>query len=63
MDFTSNLLNAQCKRGELDFLGACPSPPLCYPEPRSVEKAARQLMFSKRPLVIIGKGNKCIIYF
>ncbi|KAK9506620.1 hypothetical protein O3M35_008516 [Rhynocoris fuscipes] len=56
LDFPGNLLNANCKREDLAYPKPCPPPPLCYPDPKFIDKAARQLMYSKRPLVIIGKG-------
>ena len=36
----------------------CPAPPKFLADPSEVEKAVKILTESKKPLVIIGKGNK-----
>ncbi|KAG8232273.1 hypothetical protein J437_LFUL011760 [Ladona fulva] len=56
LDFPANLLTQQVKRGEVLVYPPVPTPPICYPDPKSVKRAAALIMNAKKPLAIVGKG-------
>jgi len=56
LDFPGNLLAQQVASSKVVHTTICPEPPLTWPDPALVSEAARLIMKSRRPLVIVGKG-------
>lgn len=57
LDFPGNILSQKIDSARLNPpVLRCPEPPLAYPDPNLIEKAAELLISSERPLIIVGKG-------
>ncbi|PSN51575.1 2-hydroxyacyl-CoA lyase 1 [Blattella germanica] len=56
LDFPGNLLSQRVDKERVIHTSICPQPPLAYPDPKLITKAAKLIMSAKRPLVIAGKG-------
>lgn len=59
LDFPGNLLTQRVASSKVVHTAICPEPPLTWPDPALVTEAARLIMTARRPLVIVGKGNRC----
>lgn len=56
LDFPGNLLSQTVLSRRIVPVKTCPSPPLTYPAPEYINKAAQAIRNAKRPLIIVGKG-------
>lgn len=62
LDFPANLLAQQVASSKVVQTAICPEPPLTWPDPALVSEAAKLIRTARRPLVIVGKGNRCTKY-
>lgn len=58
LDFPSNLLSAQISVDKIVTKPTVLQPPIIFPDIQNIESATELLMLAKKPLVIVGKGNK-----
>ncbi|XP_023290088.1 2-hydroxyacyl-CoA lyase 1 isoform X2 [Orussus abietinus] len=56
LDLPATLLTQKVEEDQIGIAAPCPSPPIIHPQLKLVETAAKLLLQSRRPLVIIGKG-------
>ncbi|XP_063243155.1 2-hydroxyacyl-CoA lyase 1 [Bacillus rossius redtenbacheri] len=56
LDFPANVLSQRVEASAVSAVALVPEPPLLWPDPADISKAADILRASKRPLLIIGKG-------
>ncbi|GLG94560.1 2-hydroxyacyl-CoA lyase 1 [Gryllus bimaculatus] len=56
LDFPGNMLMQRINSDDVSPTYPCPEPPIAYPDPNSIQKAAQLLRQAERPLIIVGKG-------
>lgn len=58
LDLPATLLTQNVDESKIFKALPCPPPPLSYPDTKLIEQAANLLIKAKKPLVIIGKGER-----
>lgn len=57
LDFPDDILKQNVSSDKILPATVCPPPPLLFPDPQSIQKAAAAIRNASRPLVIVGKGK------
>lgn len=57
LDFPDDILKQTVNSDKILPATLCPPPPLLFPDPHSIQKAAVAIKNASKPLVIVGKGK------